>query len=176
MKTTPSNAKKRSLKKIIIYKYLLGIALAVTLLDQASKYVITQLVAFNTYHNLPGIPVIEGFFYIVHIGNPGSAWGLLKDYPDLLILIAFIALAGIFYFRKQLQLENPRLQYVFGSLCGGIIGNLIDRLRLGYVIDFLDFHLPGYRWPAFNIADASICIGVFLYLFIASTIPSSQES
>ncbi len=83
----------------------------------------------------------------------------------MLILLAIVVLAVIFRFRKELILEHVSMQYAFGFLCGGIIGNLTDRLVHGHVIDFLDFHLlPDYRWPAFNVADMAICTGMFLYI------------
>lgn len=134
-------------------------------LDQATKVWIVNKVTFNTYHNPTPIPVIDGFFYIVHIGNRGSAWGILDTYPNVLIVFAIIVLISIFIFRKELMFDNLVMQYAFGFLCGGIIGNLIDRLARGHVVDFLDFHLfADYRWPAFNVADMAICSGVFLYI------------
>ena len=139
--------------------------LGIIALDQVTKIWIVSKVPFNTYHDPAPISVIDGFFYIVHIGNRGSAWGLLETYPTLLIFFAIIVLVIIFIFRKELMFDNLIMQYAFGFLCGGIIGNLIDRLLRGHVVDFLDFHLlPDYRWPAFNIADMAICTGVFLYI------------
>ena len=82
----------------------------------------------------------------------------------LLALLALAALTAVFYYRKKLQLELPAMQLSFGLICGGIVGNLVDRAIHGYVIDFLDFLLAGYRWPTFNLADSSICIGTALYM------------
>ena len=70
----------------------------------------------------------------------------------------------IYRYRRCLALKQPFMQVSFGLLCGGIVGNLIDRIFHGHVIDFLDVHLPFYRWPAFNIADMGITLGLFLYL------------
>lgn len=138
--------------------------LGVVALDQLTKMAVASQIPFNTYYDPPPLPVLEGFFYLVHIGNRGSAWGLMQDYQAILIGIAVLALALIFYMRRQLVRPHLALQYSFGLLCGGIVGNLSDRLVHGHVVDFIDVHLPGYRWPAFNIADSGICIGVFLYI------------
>ncbi len=89
--------------------------------------------------------------------------------------MAFIVLAFIYFARRQFELEKPCMQIAFGALIGGILGNLIDRFRLGYVIDFIDIHLPlripiilpDGRWPAFNIADSAIVIGLFYYLILS---------
>ena len=82
----------------------------------------------------------------------------------MLALMALAALAAVFYYRKELKFEIPAMQLSFGLICGGIVGNLVDRALHGYVVDFLDFLLAGYRWPTFNLADSGICIGVTLYL------------
>ena len=90
------------------------------------------------------------------------------------MILAFIVLAFIYIFRKQLELEFYNIQIAFGLLIGGILGNLTDRMRIGYVIDFIDVHLPIHvpniipdgRWPAFNIADSAIVIGIIAYLYI----------
>jgi len=135
---------------------------AVLVADQASKAWILSHVESGTY--VEPIPVINGFFYFVNVSNSGAAWGMFSNYTGLLALLGFVALAGIYFFRRQLELRKPLLQYTFGMLCGGILGNLIDRQLHGRVVDFLDFHLPGYRYPAFNVADSGITVGVILYL------------
>jgi len=132
--------------------------------DQISKIWIVRHLAPDTYFDPPPIPVIDGFFYFVNITNEGAAWGMLRGFSVGLGLLAAVALAAIFFFRRQLELRRPFLQYTFGLLCAGILGNLIDRMMYGHVVDFLDFHLPGYRYPAFNVADSGITVGVILYL------------
>ena len=127
--------------------------------DQVSKHWI-----HSNLSKQDSIEVIKDFFWIVHVHNYGAAWGILSGYGWLLSLLAFAALLGIYLYRRTLNLENAYLQWVFGLLCSGIVGNLVDRLRLGYVIDFLDFLLGSYHWPAFNVADASITIGVMIYI------------
>lgn len=145
--------------------------LAVLAADQLSKAWIMAHIPENTYFTDPDtlkgpIPVIDGFFYFVNVSNTGAAWGMFANHTILLSLLGVAALGAIFYFRRQLELPKPLLQYTFGMLCGGIIGNLIDREIHGRVVDFWDFHFfHGYRFPAFNVADSFITIGVTIYLF-----------
>ncbi len=154
---------------------LLSVASLVLILDQLTKYLIEQWVPLGTSYFEPDrIPVIKNFFYIVHIGNEGAAWGLFPEYKSMITILAFVVLALIYIFRNQLELKYKSVQLAFGLLVGGIIGNLVDRIRVGYVIDFIDIHLPLHipliipngRWPAFNVADSCIVIGLFAYLII----------
>ncbi len=141
---------------------------AVLAADQASKAWIVRHIPAGTYFNPPPIPVINGFFYFVNVSNSGAAWGLFASHTLLLALLGLVALSAIFIFRRQLELDKPLLQYTFGMLCGGIVGNLLDREIHGQVVDFWDFHFfgeQGYRFPAFNVADSFITIGVAIYLF-----------
>jgi len=137
---------------------------ALLVADQVSKAWVLSHIELNTYFSPEPIPVIPGFFYFVNVTNTGAAWGMFSNYTPWLAWLGVAALAGIFFFRRQLELPKPLLQYTFGLLCGGIIGNMIDRLCYGRVVDFLDFHLPGYRYPAFNVADSGITVGVTIYL------------
>lgn len=131
--------------------------------DQATKLWVVQTIAAGTYNDPPPVPVIDGFFYFVNVSNRGAAWGMLNGYTAWLAWLGVAALVAIFFFRRQLELRKPLLQYTFGLMCGGILGNLIDRQWHGQVVDFLDVHLPGYRWPAFNVADSGITVGVAIY-------------
>lgn len=148
------------------YIRLLWVASVVLILDQATKLWILRAVEPETYISPPPIPVIQNFFYIVHIYNTGAAWGTFAGGSFWLGLLAVAVVIAIFIFRKSLGLERPVMQYSIGLLLGGIIGNLIDRFCYGHVIDFIDIHLPGYRWPAFNIADAAIFSGVVIYVIV----------
>ena len=114
--------------------------------------------------NAPGIHVIDGFFSLIYVHNTGAAWSLFEGQSYLLALLAVAALGCMFYFREILELERASMQLLFGLICGGVVGNLIDRLLYGHVVDFLDFQLPGYHWPTFNIADCGITVGVALYI------------
>lgn len=116
---------------------------------------------------LDGPPALLEFTYVT---NPGAAWSLFSDYPEALTLLAMVALFSIFFFRKHLELQRMSLQYIFGGICGGIAGNLGDRLfrEPAAVVDFIDVFLPWieYDYPIFNIADSAIFIGAFSYLII----------
>ncbi len=136
-------------------------------LDQASKLLVIYNILPGTYIIPEPIPVIKNFFYLVHVHNTGGAWSILTGHPYFLALLGLVFLACIFIFRKQLELNRHGMQYTFGFLCGGVIGNLLDRVYYGYVIDFIDIHLPNYRWPAFNIADSAITIGIILYIYFS---------
>lgn len=148
------------------YTILLCVAFVVVVLDQLTKLWILNTIEPGTYIDPPPLPVIPGFFYIVHIYNTGAAWGTFAGGSFWLGLLAVAVIIGIFIFRKSLGLERTSMQYGVGLLLGGIIGNLIDRFYRGHVIDFLDIHLPGYRWPAFNIADSAIFLGITLYVIV----------
>ncbi len=157
------------------YRLLLITAAIVFIADQVSKSWIFNHLPLDSYHYPDSIEVIEGFFYIVHIGNEGAAWGLFSGYSGWLAVFALIALAVIYKFRHTLELHRGIMQFAFGLLIGGILGNLIDRLIHGHVIDFLDFHfpfsipylMPTGRYPSFNIADCGIVIGTLLYILVS---------
>lgn len=158
--------------RLLKYKRLLVIAALVLAADQASKAWIAARLAFNTYGETNGaIPVIRGFFYIVHVGNTGAAWSILSGRSLVLAVLAAATLAAIFVGRKALGLAALHTQTCFGLMCGGIAGNLFDRLTRGHVVDFLDFHFGSYIYPTFNVADSAICVGVVLYAFSSITSP-----
>jgi signal peptidase II len=142
--------------------YLLTLpALAVILLDQISKYIVLRTIALHE-----SIPVISGFFSLVHTRNRGMAFGLMNrpgsDFSFYFLVAATIAavILLLFWFTK-LKDEERRLIFGISLILGGAIGNLIDRLRLREVIDFLDFYIGTYHWPAFNLADSAITLGTF---------------
>lgn len=164
-----------SLKPLKSYQLFFASALIVFVLDQLTKTWIFNNLPLDSYFPPDSIEVINDFFYIVHIGNEGAAWGMLSGYSGVLAIFAFIALFAIYKFRHTLELHKRPMQLAFGLLVGGIIGNLIDRLVHGHVIDFLDFHfpfqipwiLPTGRYPSFNIADCGIVIGTFMYVLLS---------
>lgn len=159
------------------YRCFWWIAISVYALDQCTKLWILSLetLPLGSYFSPHNIEIVPNFFYLVHIGNDGAAWGLLSGQGRLLGCIALLALASIYYFREKLELIKRSVQICFGLLAGGILGNVTDRILHGHVIDFLDFHLPfslpylfpNGRYPAFNIADSGIVIGVILYLLFS---------
>jgi len=135
------------------------IALCVVLLDQASKEWVR-----GTFSLHESIPLIQDFFNLTYIRNTGAAWGMFSGQTWALSLLALVMLVLLILFRRRILPPGILNRVALGLLSGGIIGNLLDRLRLDYVTDFLDFHVGTWHWPAFNIADSAICIGVGLYV------------
>ncbi len=136
---------------------LLTLALAVA--DQVSKTVVHTRFGLGE-----SVAVIPGFFQITYVRNTGAAWGMFTGFSGWLTLFSLAALILIIVFRKRLIDDTLRHRLAFACILSGVIGNLIDRLRYGYVIDFLDFHFGNYQFPVFNVADSAICIGAGLYL------------
>jgi signal peptidase II len=161
------------------YRLLWIIATSVFLADQATKLWIAANVPFDPYHSHgigKDIEVISGFFYIIHVGNTGAAWSMFSGFPVLLALLAAVTLLGIFFWRRALGLKERLAQICFGLLCGGIVGNLVDRLMHGHVIDFIDLHFGNYVYPTFNVADSGICVGVVLYLWQTLRTPDAAKT
>ncbi len=139
--------------------------MVVFVLDQWSKHAIAARLPYGTYLVSSGaIPVLGNFFHLVHVGNTGAAWSMFTGQSVILALLAAATLAAIFFWRHALGLREAIGQFCFGLLCGGIAGNLCDRLEHGHVIDFIDLHFGSYIYPTFNVADSGICIGVLVYL------------
>jgi signal peptidase II len=132
----------------------------VVLIDQLTKWLVRQA------YPLPGdgVTLIAGLFDLRYVRNAGAAWGILQGRSLLLIAFSVVALILLLTGYRRPLLKLPGGGVTLGLLCGGIVGNLIDRVRFGYVIDFLDFYLGRSHFPAFNVADAAICAGVGLYI------------
>lgn len=154
-------------KKVSYFRFWI-LATLLLLLDQVSKWVIAELSGFRMglYPPFDGVEVIPGFFNIVYAINHGAAWGMLEGYGWLLILLAFVVLGLIAFFRKDLGFEQQANQWCFGMITAGIVGNTIDRVLRGHVVDFLDIRLPGYQWPTFNVADSAIVVGTIWYVYL----------
>ena len=153
------------------------ILFTVLLSDQVTKWLIVEFSGFalGLYPPFGGVEVIPGFFNLVYAVNYGAAWGMLEGFSWLLISLAVVVLVLIAAFRNELGMQEPVNQVCFGLISGGIVGNTIDRLFRGHVVDFLDFHLPWYRWPTFNIADSAIVVGTLWYIYLQFR-PSSANS
>jgi signal peptidase II len=152
-------------RRIWAYRWFVLLAVSIFVLDQFTKQLIVHHLPLGSYYPPENLPVIPGFFNLVHVGNTGAAWSLFSGRSTMLALLGIGTLAAIYYWRHSLGLRVLWLQISFGLLCGGIAGNLLDRIRQGYVTDFLDFHFGSYVFPTFNIADSGICIGVAIYLW-----------
>ncbi len=143
--------------------YGLIVAAVVIVLDQLSKWVMLDVVSIATR---PPIEVTP-FFNFVMVWNYGVSFGMLS-HPERWMVYVLIAVAlaiVAFMVRWLWRAERLLVALALGSVIGGALGNVIDRVRFGAVADFLDFHMMGYHWPAFNVADAAIFIGVALLIF-----------
>lgn len=138
------------------------VAGTVVLLDQATKWLVRQKFPYEG----ATVVVVPGFFDLCYIRNIGAAWGLLAGWQMFLISFSLIAMALLIWRRHALLGDLPCRWLVLGLLFGGILGNLIDRIWLRYVVDFLYFHWGSHYFPAFNVADSSICIGVGLFILL----------
>ncbi len=159
--------------KSVSYTRLYTVAGISLVLDIITKSLIIHYVPKSYWGHSP-IQVIPGFFDIVHVHNEGAAWGIFSGYGIWLGILGAVAIVAIFKFRKDLELHKPQMQIAFGMLIGGIAGNVIDRILYGHVIDFIDIYHNDYHWPAFNIADSSITLGVACYIII--TIMDAKNS
>ena len=135
------------------------IIVGIVCLDQATKFAVISRFALGDY-----VHVIKGLFDLRYVRNTGAAWGMFSGYGSFLVVLSIVMLVVMFVCRKQF-LYDTRLHRVAGGLmAGGIVGNLIDRIKWGFVIDFLDFYRGPRHFPAFNVADSAICVGVGLYI------------
>ncbi len=143
---------------------LLTIILLVVVADQLSKWQVTN--SFILFENREVIP---GFFNLTYLRNNGAAFGFLAGNHGpwrhiFFVVIALAALIFILITFRHFRHKPLIFVYSLGLIGGGAGGNLIDRLRFGFVVDFLDFYIKGHHWPAFNVADSAICVGVGMFL------------
>jgi signal peptidase II len=164
------------LKESTIYRaaYLV-VSLAVLLLDQWTKGIVTR--AFEVHQSRS---VIAGLFDVTYVRNSGAAFGLFASVDSsikaiLLNSVAVLVFLVVSAYALRSSHRSVRLQVGFALILGGAVGNLLDRVRFGYVVDFLDFSISGHHWPAFNVADSAICIGVGL-LFLDMLRSEGEEA
>lgn len=142
------------------YLFLAAVALPVIILDQATKLLVVRKLA---YHE--SVAVIDNFFEIIHARNPGAAFSFLRDSSirlPFLITVSVVASIAVIAVYRKLKPEQKLAAFSLALILGGALGNLIDRIRLGEVIDFLNVHWYQHYWPAFNVADSALCVGVGL--------------
>lgn len=140
------------------------IAGLVVVLDQTTKLLV--LAKMPLYHT---IAVIPGFFNLTHIRNPGGAFGFMaagsQPIRNLLFIgVSAIAMGLIVYFYRSTPKTHAYLASALAMIFGGAVGNLVDRLRFGEVVDFLDVYVGTYHWPAFNVADSAITVGITIFI------------
>jgi len=146
------------------YAVFIGPALIIVLIDQISKWLVSSCLPVRQI-----LSVIPGFFNIVLVKNRGMAFGILNQtrpglFPAFLLAATIVAI-GVILFLFWTRKNETWFMIGLSLILGGAVGNLIDRIRLGYVIDFLDFFIAGYHWPAFNVADSAVTVGAFWLLF-----------
>jgi signal peptidase II len=158
--------------------------LATLALDQ-----ITKRVVMSRFYYGETVGVIPGFFDLTYVRNPGGAFSFFAGGPSALRMTFFvgmtlIAIGVLVAFYRRLEPDAPLSAAALGTILGGAVGNLIDRLAYGEVVDFLDFHIGAYTWPTFNVADMCIVVGVgvlVLEIFIADraeveSVPAGQPN
>ena len=162
---------KKSDSPIMPLAWLLG----VVLLDQATKALVMDRFAMFEL-----LPVIPGLFDLTYLTNTGAAFGMLAGAKSVWRQVFFVGVAvaaiGVMVFSyRQFRRQGRIFVHAIGLIAGGAVGNLIDRLRFGAVVDFLYFHIGTHYWPAFNVADSAITIGVGLFI-LGSILYPPQEN
>lgn len=140
----------------------IGVAVIVVLLDQLSKITLSQLINFGQVER------ITSFFNLVMVYNKGAAFSFLADQPGWQrYFFSAVSLAASLLIIWMLKRHASQRLFCcsLALILGGAVGNLIDRLAYGHVIDFLDVHVAGWHWPAFNVADSAITVGAVLFIF-----------
>jgi signal peptidase II len=142
------------------------IVLLTVIIDQWSKFLVVE--SLQLYQS---VPIVPGLFNLVYVTNSGAAFSLLADFDSpwrhyFFLTVGTLAVIGISYTAWKLAPISRVYPWALGLIAGGAIGNLIDRIRVGAVVDFLDFFIGRYHWPAFNVADSAICIGALTFLVI----------
>jgi signal peptidase II len=141
------------MKKLLLSSSL--IVVTVFILDQATKYYIKATLGYFD------VVTVTSFFNIVYAENTGSAFGMFKSLGPYFFIIVSIA---AIIFLAVIIVKDRSNSAAYSLLLGGAVGNLLDRFIHGYVIDFLDFHLAGHHWPAFNVADSALTVGIVFLL------------
>jgi signal peptidase II len=140
------------------------IAGLVIILDQITKFMVLTHVPIHR-----SVVVIPGCFNLTHVRNPGGAFGFMADGSQgmrnlLFVGVSMLAIGLIVYFYRSTPRTFPYLATALAMIFGGAVGNLVDRLRFGEVVDFLDVYLGTYHWPAFNVADSAITVGITIFI------------
>lgn len=137
--------------------FIFSIALFIVFLDQLTKFIIKK--NFELSHS---IPLINNILHFTYVTNTGSAFGLFKGFNLIFVLFSIIVVIVILHYLKKIKQNENLLQFSVGLLLGGTIGNLIDRITYGFVVDFIDFRI----WPVFNIADSTVTTSAILLIIL----------
>jgi signal peptidase II len=147
------------------WKMVLGWVVTILVVDQLTKMIVDRTISLHE-----SIPIIDGLFNLTYVRNTGAAFGIFAGSHEafrlpFLILVSVLALGFVVVMLKRLRDEETGLITALSLIIGGAIGNLVDRVLYGEVIDFLDFYWSNYHWPAFNVADSCITVGVLITLY-----------
>lgn len=140
-------------------------------LDQMTKLMVVQYIREHSY-----IPIISGFFNLTYVNNPGAAWGMLAGKGWILLAISVIVFILVILYLRVLTEGWVERYFAIFVIISGIVGNSIDRVWRRQVVDFLDFSLFGYHWPAFNVADSAITVGIAIFIFSSLRRPQDRIS
>ena len=166
MSPTPIKPESKEEKKLLIY--CISITGIILIADQITKAIVEKYLDTT-------IEVIPGFFSLVKVGNSGAAWGMFAGHRWPLLAISIIFFMGVIFFFRHLTEGWRERYYATALVLSGILGNSIDRIwRGGFVVDFLDFYVKRYHWPAFNVADSAICIGVGIFIISSWKRPAKE--
>ena len=147
--------------------HIWALALVITLivLDQITKFIVEWTIPFQGAAT-PKYPIISGFLYLTHHRNDGAAWGVFSGQLVFFVIITVFALGVFVYLAKDLCFRS---QFFYSTgltlLTGGALGNFLDRIRQGFVVDFIDVYIFTYNFPVFNVADIALTIGMFSFAF-----------
>ena len=162
-----------TVKRFAPYLALLG---TVVILDQITKALLVRALPLHDY-----VPLIDGFLSLSHVHNRGAAFGVLSDarlpyQPLLLSALSLAALLAIAYYFVRLPASARLPRVALALVLGGALGNLVDRIRLGYVVDFIHVYWRQHAWPDFNVADSAITVGVVLLILDILREPRTDPS
>lgn len=141
-----------------------AVVMVVLVLDQITKAIVLKSIPLYK-----SISVVPGFFSLTHVHNPGGAFSFMAHNGSpwrhwLFLGAGMVALVLILYFHYQTPRTHPYLALALALVFGGALGNLTDRVRLGEVIDFLDFYVANWHWPTFNVADSAVSVGITIFI------------
>lgn len=142
---------------------LLAVIVSVLVVDQITKRVVVTTLALG--ESLVPIPALASFFRITHSANTGAAFGFLPQAGDFFMILALVVVAAMLFFYPRLAAQGWVMRLAVGLVCGGALGNALDRIEYGHVVDFIHYRLPGLVDNVSNLADHAIVFGVLLILY-----------
>ena len=161
---------ERSREEFRLIRISAGVAFFLLIIDQLTKLLVEQQMTLGK-----PLPIIDGVFSLTYVTNPGAAWGMFSGYGIVLFIIGVLVVAAAIYKLRKLCDGYPERYVAVMTVISGVIGNSIDRIWRGEVVDFLDCWIGSYRWPTFNIADCAICIGIGIFMISAMFRPEPAK-